>query len=130
MPGTVLGVERTIVLLVADGFTDSGLSVALDVLRTANAVMARSGQAPAFRIEVASARGGSVRAASGMELARTRTLRIAARADVVLAPGLWVEDAAQLDAALAARAAARSSSPTRGSSLGARRRRPGGSPPI
>ncbi|HEX4340626.1 MAG TPA: helix-turn-helix domain-containing protein [Polyangiaceae bacterium] len=92
--------QRRIAILIADGFTDSGLSVGLDVFRCANAIAQRSGRLAPFKVTVVSANGGRVRAASGMVVEPTRSLRSAARADVVLAPGFWVEDTAQLDAAL------------------------------
>ena len=87
-----------VVLLVTDGYTDSGLSVMVDVLRAANSVAG-----DAFRIEVASAKGGPVRSASGLVTASTRSARAAAHADIVLVLGLWVESAKALEAALARR---------------------------
>src|SRR5579883_2639926 len=59
--GTLAGMEKRVALLVVDGFTDSGLSVAVDVLRAANALAARDGKPPVFRIDVVSPRGGRVR---------------------------------------------------------------------
>ena len=90
-----------VALLVAEGFSDSGLSIALDVLRTANAVARHEGRGEPFRVSVASPAGGPVRAASGMVVAPTRSSRAAARADVVAVVGLWLEDAAELEPALA-----------------------------
>src|SRR5262245_36312990 len=53
-----------VAILIADGFTDSGLAVALDVLGSAN-VIARRAQRPApFRVSVVGATR-RVRAASG-----------------------------------------------------------------
>ena len=92
--------ERRVAILVAEGFTDSSLSVTLDVLRTANALAVRSGKSPLFRIDVASARGEDVRAASGLRIHMTRSAAVAARANVVLVPSIWVEDPAELDAVL------------------------------
>ena len=92
--------QRRIAILIADGFTDSGLSVGLDVFRCANALARRSGRQAPFEVSVVSARGRRVRAASGLVVNPTRSLRAAARAHVVLAPGFWVEDAAGMDAAL------------------------------
>lgn len=90
-----------IALVVADGFTDSVLSVALDVYRAANTLVERGGGKPLFRVEVASPKGGRVRAASGMVLERTRVLGGAARrADVMIAPACWVETPEQMDALL------------------------------
>jgi transcriptional regulator GlxA family with amidase domain len=94
------GMAKHVALLVADGFADSSLAIALDVLRTANALAVRSGRSPVFRIDVASARRGHVRSASGMRFETRRSVAVAARADIVLVPSLWVEDAAELDAAL------------------------------
>lgn len=93
--------RRRIVILVAEGFTDSGLSIALDVFRAANALAKRTGADEPFRVDVASARGGRVQAASGMSLDATRAASRMGRADVVLLPGLWVESAADIDRALA-----------------------------
>jgi transcriptional regulator GlxA family with amidase domain len=93
-------VHRRIAVLIADGFTDSGLSVALDVLRCANALARRSGKTVPFEVSVVSARGGRVRAASGLFVAPTRSLRTAARADILLIPGFWVEDDAGIDRVL------------------------------
>lgn len=92
--------HRRIAVLVADGFTDSGLSVALDVFRCANALVRRAGKAVPFDVSVVSARGGRVRAASGLVIGPTRSLRTAARANVLLTPGYWVEDAAGIDRVL------------------------------
>ncbi|MBL8741242.1 MAG: helix-turn-helix domain-containing protein [Myxococcales bacterium] len=85
-----------VALLVVNGFTDSGLSVLLDVLRTANVL-----SPGAFHIDVASASGPSVRAASGLALSGVRSLRVAASADVVIVPGIWIERAEALDNVLA-----------------------------
>ena len=92
--------ERRIAILVSDGFTDSGLSVALDVFRVANALARGAGHERPFALEVVSARGGQVRAASGMVLRATARPAAAARADVVLVPGWWVEEAVEMDAVL------------------------------
>jgi transcriptional regulator GlxA family with amidase domain len=91
---------RRVAVLIAEGFTDSGLSVTLDVFRCANSLAQRSGQGRPFEISVVSARGGRIRAASGLVVEPTRSVRAAARADIVLVPGFWVEDAAAMDAAL------------------------------
>jgi transcriptional regulator GlxA family with amidase domain len=98
---------RRIVVLVADGFTDSGLSISLDIFRTANALTQHPSAKPnptasRFAIEVASATGGTVRAASGLHVGPTRAVaRALPRADIVLVPGLWAEGARELDALLA-----------------------------
>jgi transcriptional regulator GlxA family with amidase domain len=91
---------KRVAILVTDGFTDSGLAVTLDVLRTANTLAARKGSSPIFRIDVAAARPGLVRAASGLRVEVKRSASISTRADIVLLPSLWVEDPAQVDAAL------------------------------
>jgi transcriptional regulator GlxA family with amidase domain len=93
-------VQREIAILIANGFTDSGLSITLDVFRCANSLARRAGREVPFKVSVVSAHGGKVRAASGLTLSPTRSVRAAARADAVLAPGFWVEDAAAMDAAL------------------------------
>jgi transcriptional regulator GlxA family with amidase domain len=93
--------QRRVVILLLEGFTDSGLSVALDVLRTANALARRAGRAEPFRTRVAGLVRGAVTAASGVVVQATATVGSVRRADIVLVPGLWVEDATSLDARLA-----------------------------
>jgi transcriptional regulator GlxA family with amidase domain len=100
LPRQHRAVPQRIAVLIAQDFTDSGLSVTLDVFRCANALALRSGQKAPFTVSVVSAHGGSVRAASGLVVSSTKSVRAAARADVVLVPGLWVEDAAAMDSAL------------------------------
>lgn len=95
------GMERRIAIVLMDGFTDSGLAVALDVFRAASTLAARAGKPTRFLLDVVSPRGGPVRAASGMTLQATHPLRRASRAEVVLMPGVWVERPAELDLALA-----------------------------
>lgn len=85
-----------VAILLAPGFTDSGLSVLLDVLRTANVFAPGT-----FDIRLASHTGGEVAAASGFLSARTQTLRAASKAEVVLVPGLWAEGPEGVDALLA-----------------------------
>ena len=92
---------REVAILVADGVTDSGLSVTLDVVRAASAIVVRAGKPPPFRAVVASPRGGTVRAASGLAIAGTRPASRAAAADIVLVPGIWIEDPDELDGVLA-----------------------------
>jgi transcriptional regulator GlxA family with amidase domain len=98
-PATVMAMRQRIAILVADGFTDSGLGIALDVFRTANALAVRAGKGPPFRVEVSSAEGGSVRAASGLVIEKTSRAS-ASKADIVLVPGLWVEGPAEIDVRL------------------------------
>ncbi|HTJ46675.1 MAG TPA: helix-turn-helix domain-containing protein [Kofleriaceae bacterium] len=92
---------RTVAILVADGIADSGLAVALDILRAANAICARQGKLPVFDPYVASPKGGRVRAASGLTIDGTKPAIRAAGAHFVLVPGLWVETPADLDRVLA-----------------------------
>jgi transcriptional regulator GlxA family with amidase domain len=91
--------QRRVVVMVVDGFTDSGLSIALDVFRAANSLARRSGAPPPFAVAVASPDAGPVRAASGLVFEATRAAARIGRSDVVLVPGLWVESAAEIDAA-------------------------------
>ena len=89
-----------VAILIVDGVTDSGLSVTLDVLRAATAIARRAGRPAPFRPVVASPGGGAVRAGSGLSIATTRPAsRIGA--DIVIVPGLWIEDPAALDGLLA-----------------------------
>lgn len=92
---------RQVAILVADGFTDSGLAVTLDVLRATAAIVGRAGKPPPFRAIVASPRGGTVRAASGLAIAGTRPVSRTAAADIVLVPGMWIERPEELDGLLA-----------------------------
>jgi transcriptional regulator GlxA family with amidase domain len=92
--------EKRVAILVADGFTDSGLGVTVDILRTANALAARAGASPVFRIDVAGVRKGLVRAASGLRLEVKRSLAVSTRADVVLVSSLWVGDPSDVDSAM------------------------------
>lgn len=89
-----------VAILVADGFTDSGLAVALDVLRTANALARRAGRATAFDVSVL-APTRRLRAASGMTVGPTGPLSSASRAELVLVPGYWVETADDMNAVVA-----------------------------
>jgi transcriptional regulator GlxA family with amidase domain len=91
---------RTVAVLIADDFSDSGLAVALDVFKAAGSLAARAKRPVPFRTEVASAEGGPVRSASGMVIQNTHPIGWASRADVLLVPGLWVETPAQVDATL------------------------------
>lgn len=79
-------------ILVADGFTDSSLSIALDVFRAANAIARHNGRSE-VGIAVASPRGGKVRSAAGLTVATDKP----ARADVVLVPGIWMEEVDTLE---------------------------------
>jgi transcriptional regulator GlxA family with amidase domain len=91
----ISGMVRVAVLL-SEGFTDSGLAVMLDVLNTANVLVPG-----AFAVDVVSAEGGPLRAASGLTISPTRSARVASRADVVMVSGIWVEEPRALDAVLA-----------------------------
>lgn len=88
-----------IAILVADDLTDSGLAVALDVLRTANALAGRAQRKPPFRLSVVGT-AKRVRAASGLTVGPIDPLSRASRADMVLVPGFWVESPAEMDALL------------------------------
>jgi len=88
-------------VVVHRGFTDSGVSIALDVFHTANSLRARAGRSPLFAVEVLSAKGGSVRGASGLTSVSTRALGRMKSASVVIVPGFWAEDGAEVDAVLA-----------------------------
>jgi transcriptional regulator GlxA family with amidase domain len=89
-----------VAILVADGFTDSGLAVALDVLRTANTLARHAGRAAPFDVSVL-APARRVRAASGLTVGRTAPLSAASSAELVLVPGYWVETADAMNALLA-----------------------------
>ena len=92
--------------MVLEGFTDSGLGVALDVLRAGNALSLRAGKRAPFEVEVLTPRADRrVRAASGLETRVHGTVARLTRCDVVLVPGCWLEGGEGV-AALLARAEA------------------------
>ena len=91
---------QKIVLLIAQGFADSGLSIALDVFRTANAIAKHAAKQAPFAITVASVSGGFVESAAGLKIGPTTSARVAGRADVVMVPGIWAESIADVDAML------------------------------
>ena len=90
-----------VAILVCDGTLDSGLAVALDVLRTANTLLRRRGEPERFVVDVVSARGGRIRTASGLWFEPTSALRRAERASIMIVPGLWSESAEDVTQALA-----------------------------
>ncbi len=89
-----------IAILLTHDFTDSGLSIALDVFRTANVLARRSDRREPFRVTVV-APSKRVRAASGMVTVSAEPLARAARADLLLVPGYWIERPEEMDALLA-----------------------------
>lgn len=92
--------QQRVAILVVDGFADSGLSIALDVLRAANAIVRRKGAPAPFHIEVVTALGGPVQAASGMVLQNTRAVA-RLKADIIMVPGIWAEHPGELQRVLA-----------------------------
>jgi len=88
-----------VALLVTHGFTDSGLAIALDVLRTANALARRARRTEPFRLRVV-APARRVRAASGVSTVEAEPLERAARDELLLVPGYWVERPDEMDALL------------------------------
>jgi transcriptional regulator GlxA family with amidase domain len=88
-----------VAILVAHGFTDSGLTVAVDVLRTANTLARRARRTPPFQLSVVGT-AKRLRAASGMTVGPTAPLSRASVADFVLVPGYWVESPLEMDALL------------------------------
>ena len=85
-----------IAIAVTDGMTDSGLSIAIDVLRTASAI-SRSLRRPAsLTLRVCSRDGKPVRLASGLRLSGLGTWAAAARAHALVVPGTWLEREDQL----------------------------------
>lgn len=83
-------------VLVLDRVTDSGVSVALDVLRAANALVTRAGQKPPFVVEAHAWRGRSVTTAAGLRLRVHADFEQAERCDVLLVPGCWLEQPADV----------------------------------
>ena len=91
---------RTVAIVVADGYADSGVAIACDVLRAANFIAQRKGSAAPFRIGVV-ATGQQLHAASGLSVQGAHTARWAANADIVLVPGLWATSPTEIDLAMA-----------------------------
>ncbi|MBK6684965.1 MAG: helix-turn-helix domain-containing protein [Deltaproteobacteria bacterium] len=93
-----------ITIAASEGLTDSGLSIALDVLRAANAIYQRTqgGSAP-FRVSVASRDGRPVTLASGLQIAGLRSDRQCARSELWLVPGAWAETNSEVERWLAGR---------------------------
>lgn len=83
-----------------DGYTDSGLAVALDVFRAANALGARAGSRHRFALEVLSP-SKQVRSASGLAITAQGGLSRLSRCEVALVPGCWMEEPSHVDRMLA-----------------------------
>ena len=82
-------------MLAADGVFDSGLSIVLDVLGTANELGRTLPNAAAFEI-TAVGTGSEVRTAYGMRLATTPLAELADRPELVAVPALGEKDPAAL----------------------------------
>ncbi len=93
-------------VLALNGVTDSGLAVALDVLRAARVLAKREGRRDPFSIHVFTVGGRAVRTASGALTTTGRNAR-PPRCDVLLVPGCWLESAEHLDGWLAREETAR-----------------------
>ncbi|MBK7534863.1 MAG: helix-turn-helix domain-containing protein [Myxococcales bacterium] len=78
-------------IAVADNMTDAGIAIALDVLRTANAVCRNLRRKEPFAITVCSPRGRPVRTAAALRVTGLSSFAVAARAQVLLVPGTWIE---------------------------------------
>lgn len=97
-----------ITVAASEGLTDSGLAIALDVLRAANAITRRqAGGAAPFRVRVASRDGRPVTLASGLQLAGLRSDRQCAQSDLWLVPGAWAETNSDVERWLAGQTFAR-----------------------
>lgn len=91
---------RRVGVLVLEQVTDSGVSVALDVLRAANALTRRAGLREPFVVEVLSKNGRAVTTGAGLRLGVHGAWSRASRCDVLLVPGCWVETADEVEALL------------------------------
>lgn len=80
-----------ICLAIADGCTDSGLAIALDVLRAANSICRRGGRRQPFSVTICSHDGRPVKTAAGLRLGGLKTFSTAASADALIVPGTWLE---------------------------------------
>lgn len=97
------GVTREVVIVALDGYADSAMAVLLDVIRAAGALARAAGKRPPLSATLVSPSGARVRSASGAILAGVRSLRgpALARADIVIVPGVWLEDGRELSSMLA-----------------------------
>jgi transcriptional regulator GlxA family with amidase domain len=109
-------VTRELVILCLDGIADSSLAVLLDVVRAAAAIARRANRSPPLRATIVSPSGARMRTGTGVTRSDVRSLRtLTSRPpDVLVVPGIWVEDPTELpahlsrrDVALAAQALAR-----------------------
>lgn len=81
------------------GLTDSGVSIALDVLRAANAITSRlhPKAPPPFDVRVASRDGRPITLASGLRLGGLVADRSRRSSEVWLIPGTWAETEADVE---------------------------------
>jgi transcriptional regulator GlxA family with amidase domain len=93
--------SQRIAVLALDGVTDSGVSVALDVLRAANAIVRRRGQREPFSVSVLSRNGQPVTTGAGLRLGVHGAWSRAKSCEVVLVPGCWLETPADVSTLLA-----------------------------
>lgn len=96
-------------LVVLDGLLESSFGVTVDMLATANRVVAATSGAPPFEVALAGA-SRRVRSSSGREITTDVTFQTAAKADVVVVLGIDVPLRRELEGALGradVRAAAR-----------------------
>lgn len=96
-----------VALALSHGVTDSGVSIALDVLRAANSLSRHLGRRPPFSVTMCSHDGRPVRAASGLRLGGLATFGAAHAADALIVPGVWLELEAEAASWLADRALGR-----------------------
>ncbi len=92
---------REVAIVALDGYADSALAVLLDVIRASAAIATRAGKVPPLRATIVSPSGARVQSATAGTRPDVGSLRGLARADIVVVPGIWLEDPRDLDRVLA-----------------------------
>lgn len=85
-----------VAIALQDGFTDAGLSIALDVLRAANSLCRLAKRREPFEILVCAPTRRGVLTASSLRLSGTATYEDIESADALLVPGTWMESEREL----------------------------------
>jgi transcriptional regulator GlxA family with amidase domain len=92
---------REVAIIVLDGYADSALAVLHDVLRASCSIAALANKPAPFRVTLVSPTPSMVRSATGGIPHGVRSLRALDGADLVVVPGIWLDDPRHLDRILA-----------------------------
>lgn len=84
-------------IFVNDNFTDSSLTIILDIFRTANILCERQGKALRFEISIVALSQKMVTSKFGLKLQPDKTIEELSNCDVLFLPGTWVESAAEIE---------------------------------